>query len=795
MFKHYPADIDQLLEFDKIRENLRLECVGTSGMDLVQGMQPICDLPLIKAKLERVREFDVMSRQNSQMRVFPYEDISHLKRFFHIEGYVYDREDILKVILILEFEKNIHSIIGNIEKEDYPELLKMWSGLADHSELLDRLKNTFDQEGNINRNASPELIALHRLWSSKQREASQRFSQIVRQFQKQGWLSDNKESYKNGRRVLSVPSEHKRKIKGIIHDESSSGKTTFIEPEGVIEINNDLFDVERGIAREEFKILKQISDLIRFCGSDIMRTFRLLAEMDFIQAQSRFANKINGVIPILLENQACEIIQLRHPLLYLKYQREGREVVPFDLRLDKENRILLVSGPNAGGKSILLKSIGLAQMMLQCGMPIPLKEGSKMGVFKGIFADVGDQQSLEDDLSTYSSHLSNMKYFLENAGPGTLVLIDEFGSGTDPKIGGAIAEAILRRFRHLKTFGVITTHFGNLKIYANNSSGLINGAMTFDRKNLTPTYEFTPGEPGSSFGFEIAKKVGIHSAVLKYAREKSGKNTQEVDGMLADLQRERAKLQDKMNALKKEEEEVKRKAKNFEHLHKELEIRRKKMKLHKREQELAMKSRLQEEMEKIIRDAKKSQNIEKSKEILKTFKKQSKNLIAEQEQIKEDINKKEFGGKVEWKEGMHAKMRSGTEIGQVVSISKNKAILAFNGGLRMEVHFRDLIPAKEPIEQRKETSVHTEIIYKGTGFNNKLDIRGLRYREATDLLKEYLEKALIASTPKVTITHGKGEGALRKALLETLKDFPATIQVHHPPEEEGGLGQTILTFS
>lgn len=793
--KTYPETIVELLEFDKVRSMLIDHCVGLAGKKGIEKLPFLTNAEQIRYQLELVAEWELLSRLYPDCRIFQYAEIDSLKKVLHIEGYVYEVEEFLLVRSVLEFSSRFLSILNKLEEpEKFKGVIEECKPLEKDEDLLSRLTNTFDQDGSILPDASPELKKLHRYYLSKQREADRKFGELVRELSQTGMLTDNKESLRNGRRVLSVPAEHKRKIKGIIHDESASGKTSFIEPEGVISINNDLFDAERAIKREEYRILKELSADVRSVAPLIIKNHMVMVFLDTLQAKTRLASDLKGRIPEVVNRPFIEIKEGCHPLLYYKYSREEREVVPFDLELDRENHILVISGPNAGGKSVLLKAVGIIQLMLQAGLPVPVGEGSKIGVFKSIFADLGDQQSLEDDLSTYSSHLTAMEYFLQNAGPESLILIDEFGSGTDPKIGGALAESILRRFRYLKTFGVITTHFGNLKIYANNASGLINGAMTFDKRELKPTYEFSVGKPGSSFGFEIARKVGIHPAILKYAKSRAGSNIEAVDGMLADLQKEKAELKNKLSALQNREEELKRITANFENLHREMEIRRKKLKLEKKQLEHAHQTRLQKELEDLVKEARKERDLEKAQQALKTFKEKSREMVIEQESIKEELHQKEFSGKVEWKKGMFAKMRSGSEIGRLDSLKGKKATLEFSGGLRMEVNLRDLVPARDPIEQRRETSVKTEISFSGSGFNSKLDIRGLRYREATDLLSDYLEKAILANQDQVRIIHGKGEGALKKALLETLKNFPPNIQRIQPPEEEGGEGVSVLRF-
>jgi DNA mismatch repair protein MutS2 len=787
-----PSDVAEVLEFEKVLELITRECAGPLGVHLIDHTRPICDAEFLSEQLNLSGELLRVYHLHKGFRVFPYEDISSLEKYLHIEGYVYELDLVVHIKHLLHQAIELRYFLGRTDAEDFPELHTFLRSIETLPELFDHLHRVIDDEGQIRRTASPELDSLHRLLNSKMREAHQKFSQVVRHFQKQGWLTDNKESARSGRRVLSVPAEHKRRIKGIIHDESASGKTCFIEPEELISVNNDLFEIERSIKREEYKILKEISALIKGNGPCILDNYSAVGKLDAHFAKVKFGMKIKGMVPPLRESPGIELSGAKHPLLMLKYEREEREVVAFDLHLDHENRILLVSGPNAGGKSVLLKSVGLLQLMFQSAIPVSVGRGTKMGLFSGIFADVGDQQSLEDDLSTFSSHLTNMKQFLEHANPHSLVLIDEFGSGTDPRIGGALAEGILRRFRYLKTFGVMTTHYGNLKIYGNNATGIVNGAMVFDRKNMKPTYHFVPGKPGSSFGFEIAEKVGIHPAILKYAKDKAGKKIEAVDGMLADLQKEKKVLEDKIRQMEDREKELKQMIKNFEHLHRELEVRRKKMKLNKKEYELAIQSKMNREFEKELKKLKKEQNLQRAEQSVRSFKESVQTLSEEKDQLREKIAEAELGKGFKWEIGSYAKLRSGSDIGRLTDLKKKKAVLEFESGLRMEVNTADLIPVNTPIERKTNKSVSTDLQSTGSGFNSRLDIRGLRYREAVELLVEYFEKALLANQSRLEITHGKGEGALLKALKESLKEFPDNFSMSHPPEDEGGMGKSIV---
>jgi DNA mismatch repair protein MutS2 len=457
-------------------------------------------------------------------------------------------------------------------------------------------------------------MRIRREMQHKARELDGKFRQMVQEYRSKGWLSDSPESFRSGRRVLSVPAEHKRKIRGIIHDESDTGKTAFIEPEAIIEVNNDIFDLEQEERREIFRILKSLSDTIRPYGHLIGQYLSVLVRFDFIQARARIALAMRAGMPVLKEKPVISIKKGYHPLLYIKNKALSRKTIPFDLKLDAENHILVLSGPNAGGKSVAMKSVGLLVMMVQSGLLVPMHELSEIGIFNQVFTDIGDQQSLDDDLSTYSSRLRNARLFLEKANPQTLVLIDEMGSGTDPKPGGAIAEAILRQLHRKGVYAVITTHYSNLKVFAFRNSGILNGNMYFDKDSLAPTYELRVGKPGSSYAFEIAEKSGLPRDLIGYARHKTGSETA-VDDILIELQREKQELEEKLRSVTEREQSLERLIKTYDAMHNELEVKRKRLKLDQREFELRQTAQANREVDKLVRQLRDEKNLEKAQEV------------------------------------------------------------------------------------------------------------------------------------------------------------------------------------
>ncbi|MFQ5447995.1 MAG: endonuclease MutS2 [Saprospiraceae bacterium] len=597
--------------------------------------------------------------------------------------------------------------------------------------------------------------------------------------------------------MFSVPSEHKRKIRGIIHDESATGRTAFIEPEPVIEINNDIFDLQQEERREIWRILKELSNTFRPYIPQIQAYEGLLLRFDVIHAKARLAVQINAVKPKIQDSPHLGIEMGRHPLLFLKYKNTEKEVVPFDLTLHTPNRIVVLSGPNAGGKSILMKSVGLIQLMLQAGMLVPVDEISEMGIFEKIFTDIGDQQSIEDDLSTYSSRLANMRTFLEHASERTLVLIDEFGSGTDPQIG-AIAESILRELNHRRVFGVITTHYSNLKMFAFKTKGIVNGSMLFDKEHLSPAYMFKVGRPGSSYAFEIAQKRGLGKKILGYARKRTGKSETAVDDLLIDLQREKKEVEDKLQAATEREKQLEKLIKNYENLHRDLEYRRKKLKLEAKEQALQEVARGNKELERLVREIREAQNLGKAKKLVEQAREERKELETSVASLKDEVYatphiQYKDAKKGSIRPGDFVKMRNGGATGTVESVDREKAIVQV-GQMRMTVHLRDLEHAREPLDVRTTTSIQSDTISQNASFDNKLDIRGMKMEDALRVVQDFLDMALLTSTNSLRIVHGKGTGVLREVVRKKLREYREVKNAFHPAAEDGGDGVTVVEF-
>ena len=500
-------------------------------------------------------------------------------------------------------------------------------------------------------------------------------------------------------------------------------------------------------------------------------------------------------MPILKEKPVIAIKKGYHPLLFIKNKALSRKTIPFDLKLDAENHILVLSGPNAGGKSVAMKSVGLLIMMVQSGLLVPMHELSEIGIFNQIFTDIGDQQSLDDDLSTYSSRLRNARLFLEKANPQTLVLIDEMGSGTDPKPGGAIAEAILRQLHRKGVYAVITTHYSNLKVFAFRNSGILNGNMYFDKDSLAPTYELRVGKPGSSYAFEIAEKSGLPRDLIGYARHKTGSETA-VDDILIELQREKQELEEKLRSVTEREQSLERLIKTYDAMHNELEVKRKRLKLDQREFELRQTAQANREVDKLVRQLRDEKNLEKAQEVAARLRQERSEQAKKVNEVNEEmvrLEEKSVTASVArpLAAGDYVRLRAGGSTGRIERIRGEKADVSM-GGLTVTAPLRDLLPANEPAQHAFSGGTSREL-QRAADFDGKIDLRGMSKDEAMQVLERFIDNALLSNAASLRVLHGKGDGILRRIVRQKIKEYGSNISnVFHPEQDQGGDGVTII---
>ena len=630
----------------------------------------------------------------------------------------------------------------------------------------------------------------HEIAKSEQ-EARKRLDIVYRQAQANGWTADGSLTIREGRMCIPILAENKRKLKGLIHDESATGQTAYIEPEEVFHLNNKVRDLEFDRRREVIRILTELTSEIRPHVPLLLAYHGLITKLDFVRAKALFAIDLQANMPLLDKEASINLIQARHPILYLNSLKDKNEVVPLNIKIDSTDRIILVSGPNAGGKSVCMKTVGLLQLMAQSGLLIPADESSSVGIFKQIFADIGDDQSIESDLSTYSAHLSKMKHFTTFAHGRTLVLIDEFGTGTDPQFGGPIAEAVLEQLNNRQVRGVITTHYSNLKVFASHTKGLENASMLFDNQRMQPLYILQIGKPGSSYAFEIAQKIGLSEQILTAAKEKIGVQQRKVDTLLVDLERDKKEIVDTKYAISKREKELVELRAKYESLSSDIETNKKE----------------------IIRKAK-----EEAKLILKDANKLIENTIADIKSVKADKDKtKDIRSKLNKALDQHTSALqkdkkvvptiststdtalevgdwvriedSGSE-GEIIEITKNNSLILALGELRTVVKKNRVtkLRSKEKSKAiKRQSSVSTG---SAADFSPELDVRGMRTEDALQKIELVLDRAVMIGYPSLKIIHGKGDGILRKFVRDYLRKYNHVSRFEDEHADRGGDGIT-----
>ena len=555
----YPQNFEQKTGFDKVRRLISDKCLSPLGQERVAEMEFSADYTTVIERLEQTDEFVRILHGEVEFPASFFFDVRYSLKRIRPEGTWLDEKELFDLKRSLQTINDIVRFFRTEEDEEiaYPALTALAGDILVFPQLIGKIDSILDKFGKVKDNASPTLAQIRKEISSTMSGISRSLQSILRNAQSEGVVDkDVTPTMRDGRLMIPVAPAFKRKIKGIVHDESASGKTVFIEPEVVVEANNRVRELEGDERREIMKILTEFTNIVRPMVPDILQSYEFMADIDFIRAKALFAEQVKGIKPVVENVQQVDWARAVHPLLYLSLQKQNKQVIPLDITLDEKKRILIISGPNAGGKSVCLKTVGLLQYMMQCGLLIPLHESSRTGIFSSIFIDIGDEQSIENDLSTYSSHLTNMKYFVRNCNEKTIILIDEFGSGTEPQIGGAIAEALLDRFNRNRSFGVITTHYQNLKHFAEDTEGIVNGAMLYDRHLMQPLFKLSIGNPGSSFAVEIARKIGLPEDVIADASAKVGSDYIDMDKYLQDIVRDKRYWESKRQKIRQQEKKL-----------------------------------------------------------------------------------------------------------------------------------------------------------------------------------------------------------------------------------------------
>lgn len=830
----YPQNFEQKIGFDQIRQLLKDKCLSTLGEERVSEMNFSDQFETVEELLNQVTEFvRIIQEEDNFPDQFFFDVRPSLKRV-RVEGMYMDEQELFDLRRSLETIRDIVRFLQRNEEEEsdhpYPSLKRLAGDIAVFPQLITKIDGILDKYGKIKDNASTELSRIRRELANTMGSISRSLNSILRNAQSDGYVDkDVTPTMRDGRLVIPVAPGLKRKIKGIVHDESASGKTVFIEPAEVVEANNRIRELEGDERREIIRILTTFSNTLRPSIPEILQSYEFLAEIDFIRAKSYFAIQTSSIKPSLENEQLLDWTMAVHPLLQLSLAKHGKKVVPLDIELSTKQRILIISGPNAGGKSVCLKTVGLLQYMLQCGMLVPMHERSHAGLFGSIFIDIGDEQSIEDDLSTYSSHLTNMKIMMKSCNERSLILIDEFGGGTEPQIGGAIAEAVLKRFNIKHTFGVITTHYQNLKHFAEDHEGVVNGAMLYDRHLMQALFQLQIGNPGSSFAVEIARKIGLPEDVIADASEIVGSEYINADKYLQDIVRDKRYWEGKRQTIRQREKQMEETIARYQSEMEELQKSRKEIIRQAKEEAERLLQESNARIENTIRTIKEAQAEKEKTRLVRqelaefresmdslTSKEQEDKIARKMEKLKEKQNRKKEKKQNVPKEqqaaqqtpqvapiteGCPVRIKGQSSVGEVLEINGKNAVVAF-GSIKTTVKLERLersnaTPQKQ--EPAKSTFVSNQtqdsMYEKKLNFKQDIDVRGMRGDEALQAVTYFVDDAILVGMSRVRILHGTGTGILRTLIRQYLQTVPSVRHFADEHVQFGGAGITVVDLA
>lgn len=838
----YPQNFEKKIEFDAIRTMLKELCLCTLGRECVDEMSFLTDYASIEGRLGETDEFVRLLRVEQNFPNDFYFDVREPLQRIRIPGMYMGEEELFalrrsldtigRMLSLLRRQSDDGGVDGAVSL--YPRLRALAGDVEAFPQIIRAIDAIVDKFGHVKDSASPTLAGIRSELVRTSNGISRTLNNILRRAQAEGLVEkDASPTLRDGRLVIPVAPALKRKMGGIVHDESASGKTVFIEPAEVVMANNRIRELEAEERREVILILTKFSDELRPHVPQLLQAYIFLGVIDFIRAKALLAERFGAIKPVLADKPLIDWGAAVHPLLEQSLHKHGRKMSPLDISLDEKRRILLISGPNAGGKSVCLKTAGLLQYMLQCGLLIPVHERSKAGIFRNLFIDIGDEQSIEDDLSTYSSHLLNMKQTLRSCDSRSLILIDEFGSGTEPLIGAAIAEAILKRFNSRGAYGIITTHYQNLKHFADSTPGVVNGAMLYDRAEMRPLFMLQIGNPGSSFAVEIARKIGLPEEIIKDASEIVGSDYIQSDKYLQDIVRDKRywetkrrnvhqkekeldelleKVQGSTDELKKSRRQILRDAQNeAERLLREanakientirsiVEAKAEKERTRKARQELADFSKEIEALaaqEQQMRTDREMARIIARQERRKNSKNEKQKAVAQQPQTAEQQQKPK---QPQLEMGMYVRIVGQQSVGEIMSVNKNCAVVRF-GAIKSTVALSRLQPAEAPKEEVRKVSFLTSetqenLHNKRLNFKSEIDIRGMRGDEAMQAVSFFLDDATVCGVHQLRILHGTGNGILRTLVRQYLSTVPSVRTFHDEHVQFGGAGITVIEMA
>ncbi|MCS6820971.1 MAG: endonuclease MutS2 [Microscillaceae bacterium] len=803
----YPHNLEQKLGFDKIRELLKQLCVSPLGIAFVEKIKFSTNFEYIQKLTQQTYEFKQILLLGEQFPEQNYLDVSAALQTAQIEGSCLSEKTFFDLLLSLKTITECLQFFTKKRTEEYPLLSELAQNIIVEKQIIPQIQSVIDEHGRVRDTASPELAKIRKAIVEQQQHLRKKLDSLLRTAKQEGLTKEDASlTIREGRMVIPLAAEAKRKMKGFIHDESATGQTVYLEPTEVFELNNEIRNLQY---REQWEVVRILTDLTAFIRPylpNLQKAYHFLGMMDFIRAKARLALKIEAHQPLFVKKSMLKWFNAKHPLLYLNHQAQGKPTIPLNIELSENQRILIISGPNAGGKSVALKTVGLLQYMYQCGLLIPVSPDSTVGIFQAIFVDIGDEQSIENDLSTYSSHLKNMKYFLQFANAKTLFLIDEFGTGTEPAMGGAMAEAILEQLYQQKAMGIITTHYTNLKHFANSKPEIANAAMRYDVQNLEPLYQLEIGKPGSSFAFEIAKKMGISEQIIQKARQKVGTKQADFDQLLAQVEAEKKYFQEQNAFLQKKEKILTQTIEQYEKLKNLLETERKKILNQAKQEAKQLVQEANRKIEHTIRQIREQQAEKETTKQLRAELAEFARTELQPEEISPEatlfnqnpeaelINVLE--GKIEV--GDIVRIKGQSAMAEVVNIRNDEAEILM-GELKSFVKISRLekLNCKQIRQQTQnlKSSYAFDMSEKTANFTAQLDVRGMRAEQAIQETENFIDTAIYLGRQELRIIHGKGDGILRTAIRQHLKKYKQIKQIEDDHADRGGAGVSVLTLA
>lgn len=805
----YPTHFEQKIDFISIRQLLHEKCLSALGSELVDAIGFSADYALVTRLLRQTDEMLRLIQQSDEaLPVGDFFDIRESLARVRVEGLFLDEPELFDLRRALEAVRRLVDFITRQEQELYPELHELLQGVELFPQIIRQIDAILDKFGRVKDHASHELGRIRKEMLSAQSSVSRILNSILRQAQQDGYVEkDVSPTLREGRLVIPVSPAYKRKLGGIVHDESATGKTVFIEPAQVVEANNRIRELEGEERREIIRILLEFTAFVRPFTEDILHSQHFLGVIDFLRAKALLAIQLNAIKPRVDDLCQLEWSRAVHPILYLSLQKQGKSIVPLDIELNERQRILLISGPNAGGKSVCLKTVVLLQYMLQCGLLVPVHENSRCGLFERLFIDIGDEQSIENDLSTYSSHLMNMKHFIRHSHPKTLLLIDEFGTGTEPMIGGALAEATLERFNRNKAFGVITTHYTNLKHYAEDAPGIVNGAMLYDRQHLQPLFQLQIGNPGSSFAIEIARKIGLPEDLIAEAAAKVGVEHLDYDKHLQDIVRDKRYWENKRQQIRLKEKKLEELQERYESEMADINKQRKEIAQKAKSEAQQLMSEANARIEQTIRDIKEAQaDKEQTRKVRRELEEFKDTLREQVPDLKPKLTKpnrpKSTAATVnaqvpELAVGSQVRLKGQQATGKILEMQGKSALVAF-GQLKSTVKLSQLEPISNNQLKKEGRQIHAvntvteDVRQRKLGFRSEIDLRGMRADEALQAVTYFIDDAIIVGVGSVRLLHGTGTGALRQMIRQYLGTIHGVKSFRDEHVQFGGAGITIV---